>query len=346
MPIASTNPIANVTQGMNLAQGGSFTDLGGRTGTVNYDAATGQKLGTGATTTALATGGTYSPQSTTTLSSDKTSDILNAQNTTNKYATGNGVTTTPEGVSTTADGAVYTPYETPEPIKTNTGGYVGETYYAPGAQLPTDNNGKPMALTETSASSDAIKKSLNNLKAQSDALTSRMVSNIEAQFGILEAQQKEINASNNAATQGALFRSGAAQGDAYANLTQNYQVQKGVQALSDLQVKKESAILEAEQAGLNNDFQLQEKMNTLVAGIAQEQAAAGKELQATIQASQKKIQEAKDAMQKESAITELYNKITFNKEKHRHKTCICYCECDMCWTTVCSEAESVRIQED
>ncbi len=253
-----------------------------------------------------------STQSTTTLSSNKNTDIKGIQNTTNQYAQG-GVTTNPEtGISQTASGQAYTPYTTPEAPKTSksgttdTGGYYGETYYAAGSQLPTDSTGKAVNLTATSPTNDRIMQSLNDQKAQSDALTSQMVAQIENQYAALQKQQEQVNAGANAATQGALFRSGAAQGDAYAQNAVQYQVQQGVSALADLNNKKQAAILQAQQAGQTQNFKLQEQINNQIAQIAQQQAAAGQKLSDQIMAAQQKSQEAQLQQQKDSAISDIY----------------------------------------
>ncbi len=251
-------------------------------------------------------------QSTTTLSSNKTADIANAQATTAKYAQGGVTTDATTGIATTADGSPFTPHTTPEPTPTadngitSTGGYVGETYYAPGSQLPTGANGKPLSTTATSPTADKIFKSLNDMKVASDALTAKMVSGIESQYTGLINQQKEINTGNNAATQGSLFRSGAAQGDAYATQTQNYNIQQGVNALADLENKKQAAILAAQQAGLQNKFKLQEQINTEIASIASDQAEAGKKLFDTIQDANAKANASKIQASRDSAVADLY----------------------------------------
>lgn len=276
-------------------------------------------------------------QSTTTLSSNKTADIANAQATTAKFATGGVITDPTSGIATTANGTAYTPFTPAVPAgwdtqtyqnfktanpgiepttqdtnamnnagKTNTGGYVGETYYAPGSTIPTDNIGNPMKMTATSPSQDTILKSLSDQKASSDALTAEMVANIESQYQTLTNHQQQVNASNNAATAGAIFRSGAAQGDAYAQNAQNYQIQQGVDALADLATKKQTAILAAKQAGQTQDFQLQEKMNSQIADIAKDQAAAGKALSEKIQAATDLAKTARSQAVKDTAVADIY----------------------------------------
>lgn len=279
-------------------------------------------------------------QSTTTLSSNKAPDITTAQTTTAKYATG-GVTTDPTtGVATDASGAAYTPNKTvknnvynqdgstdvtytdgtTEKIPSNpssssvssegitsTGGYVGETYYAPGSTLPVDANGKYPATTATSPSQDQITKTLTDMKTTADALTASNIANIQSQYDTLQKNQQLINSSQNASTQSALFRSGAAQGDAYAQKAQNYQIQQGVDALADLETRKNSAIITAQQAGQAQDFQLQEKLNDQIASIAADQAAAGKALSDTIQAANTKANEAKIQASRDSAVADLYS---------------------------------------
>lgn len=251
-------------------------------------------------------------QSTTTLTSDKTADIKNNQNTTTALAQG-GVTTNPDtGIATSANGAAFTPYTPAAPVPisksgtTDTGGYSGETYYAPGSQVPTGSDGKPLTLTASSPSQDSILKSLNDQKAQSDALTAQMVANVTAQYEALQRQQEQVNAGANAATQGALFRSGAAQGDAYAQNAQRYQIQQGVNALADLATKKQFAILAAQQAGQAQNSKLQESINNEIASIAKDQAAAGQKLSDQILSAQQKTQESQAQVQKDTAISDIY----------------------------------------
>lgn len=306
---ASTNPVAN-TYGGTAALPTQYS----------YNSKTGASTPTGYTFSSP-----VANQSLTTLSSNKSKDILSAQNTTNQFAQG-GVSTNPDtGISTTANGAAYTPYTPPTPTTapangiTNTGGYVGETYYTPGSTLPQDSTGNYMPTTTTSPTADKILQSLNDQKAQSDALTAQMVSNIEAQFATLQNQQEQVNAGNNAATQGALFRSGAAQGDAYSQNTQNYQIKQGVDALADLATKKASAILQAQQAGQTQNFKLQEQINNELTQISQDQAAAGKKLSDQILDAQNKAKEIALQTKKETDITNLYNNGTYDPAQIQKK---------------------------
>lgn len=254
-------------------------------------------------------------QSTTTISNtNKINQVPAIQATTNQYAQG-GVTTDPNsGTSITANGTAYIPYTPPESTPssdtgiTSTGGYVGETYYAPGSQLPTGNDGAYLSTTATSPSQDTILKSLNDQKVSSDALTAEMVQNVEDQYKTLVSNQQQVNAGANAASQGALFRSGAAQGDAYAQNQQNYQIQQGVSALADLATKKQTAILAAKQAGQTQDFQLQDKINQQIDSIAKDQAAAGQKVSDAIMAAQTKANDAKIQATKDTTMSDLYSK--------------------------------------
>lgn len=153
-----------------------------------------------------------SSQSTTTLSSNKTSDILNTTNGINNMQT--GVTTNPtSGVSTYANGSVYTP---------------------PG--------------TDTSAEDSTIDSLLKEMLARTDADTANSIQSIQNKFAGLKLQQEQVNKGNEAASQGALFRSGAAQGDAYSNNTQGYQVQQSLNALNALDMQQLDAINAAKAA--------------------------------------------------------------------------------------------------
>ncbi len=230
----------------------------------------------------------FGNQSTTTLSSgNPTTKAPAIQAQTQQYAQG-GVSTNPDnGIATSANGAAYQPYTPAQPVSapttaqgiTSTGGYAGELYYAPGSTPPPGT-----ALTTTSPSQDAILKNLNDQMASADAITASTIQNITNQYNSLITKQQQMNAGSDAASQGALFRSGAAQGDAYSQKAQQYEVQQGVNALADLNEKKSAAITAAQQAGQQGDLQLQERINAQIADIGKQQADAAAKVQDTIQA--------------------------------------------------------------
>lgn len=282
--IASTNPVANVTKQ------GTVTPAG----VVNYNPNTGAKLGAGESVTVAAGGNTYgsnpvTTQSTTTLSSDKTADVANIQSKTDALSK-TGITTNPDtGVPTYANGEVYVPPEPGSPATATTsksgvspGGYVGDTYYPQGSLLPTDANGNYSPTTDTSPTNDSILKSLNDQKASNDSLTASIISSIQAQYQTLIDQQTRTNAGAVAGTTNALVRSGALQHDVFSDQNIAAQVSYGTQQIADLNSKEQMAIVQAQQAGQQMNFQLQDKINSQISSIRQDKIDAATKLNQTI----------------------------------------------------------------
>ncbi len=249
-----------------ITQGQSFTDTAGRTGIVNYDTQTGAKLATGGTTA-----NPYSTQSTTTLSSDKSKDILNTQNGIQQMSDGRGVTTNPDtGVSTYANNAVYD-------------------------------------TADTSAEDDNISSIIKGMMQRTDADTADSLQSIQNKYSLLKQQQAKVNTAGEAATQGALFRSGAAQGDAYANNTQNYQVQQGLQLMQSLDMEQEDALAAARVAGNANKNRVAELMLQQAKDIKERKQAVADKVNEQLLAQKKATDEAKAIADKEQATIDLYN---------------------------------------
>lgn len=156
-------------------------------------------------------GSSTSNQSLTTLSSNKSKDILN---------TSNGLKSVNRGVSTNPESGVAT--------------------YANGSAFDDKN--------DTSEEDDQIDSLLSGMLKRTDSETSNTIQSIQNKYSLLKQQQGRVNESQSAATQGALFRSGAAQGDAYANNTMGYQTQQNLQALQSLDMEEEDAINSARSA--------------------------------------------------------------------------------------------------
>ncbi len=235
-------------------------------------------------------------QSTTTLSSDKTKDIGNIQNTTNNLAQTGVTTDTNTGIATNADSSVYTPHESPEPADApengiSNGAYVGDIYYPPGAELPKDNTGNYFQTTATSPTDDKILASLNDQKSQTDALTASIITSIQAQYAQLIKQQEQVNAAQKGGETKLLLRNGGLQHTGSGQNVLSATVSYGISQLADLNNKEQMAILQAQQAGQQQDFQLQDKINQEISSIRDKKVEAATKLNDQIAAANQKLAE-------------------------------------------------------
>lgn len=222
-------------------------------------------------------------QSTTTLSSDKSKDIANIQGKTDKLSQ-TGVTTDPTtGVATHADGSIYNPGDTNDPIEApangiSNGGYVGETYYPAGAKLPVDSTGNFSPTTASSPTDVKILNSLNDQKAQNDALTASIISSIQNQYSQLISKQQEANNAQQGGETQLLLRNGGLQHTGSGQNVLSSVVSYGISQLADLNNKEQMAVLSAQQAGQQQDFQLQDKMNQQASDIRDKKIAAAQKI--------------------------------------------------------------------
>ena len=89
------------------------------------------------------------------------------------------------------------------------------------------------------------------------------------------------------------------------------QVSYGIQQIANLQSKENDAIVAAQQAGQNQDFQLQDKINQQISTIRDTKVAAAQKVQDQIQTANQKIADDKLQQTKDSFVaTELQNGIT------------------------------------
>lgn len=237
--------------------------------------------------------GVNGAQSTTTLSSDKSKDIVDIQNKT-KDLSKTGVTTDPNtGVSTYADGTVYNPTTTTTPATSttgvSTGGYVGDVYYPPGATLPVGTDGNYLGTTETSPTDDKILKNLTDLRTQNDALTASVISSVQKQYEQLIRQQEETNRGQTAGTTNLLLKGGGLEHTGSGQNVLSSTISYGISQLADLTNKEQMAIISAQQAGLNNDFQLQGKINDEISKIRDDKITAAKDLNEKLVTANKEI---------------------------------------------------------
>jgi len=255
-------------------------------------------------------------QSTTTLSSSNpASQVPAIQNTTQNYANTFGTTGNPQtGVTTNADGSQYQPYQPAQPATTQTGGYFGEVYYAPGSPTPTDSNGNPVNLTATSTGQDQILGNLNQQLSQTDSQTASMIQAIQAQYRQLIQQQQQTNKGQEAKVNNALLMGGVTgkgSSSQYAPISSEgiigAQVSYGLQQIADLNNKEQMAIAQAQAAGNAQRFQVQDKINNQIAQIREEKQKAAIKLNDTLLEQSKKVQDQNILLQKEQAIENIYS---------------------------------------
>jgi hypothetical protein len=240
---------------------------------------------------------------TTTLSNlNKINEVPKIIQKTDGLANDSGITTdTASGTSTYADGSVVEPPKEPTVAPksgiTEVGGYFGSEYYAPGAEIPTIG-GKPVNLTENSPEHNQIIEGLNNLRSQSDAITSSGIANIQQQFAGLIQQQNQQNSAMQGQTQNALLMGGATgQGSSaqFAPISSigilQSQINYGIQQITDLNVKEQNQILQAKQAGFDRNYQLQDQMNTEADYVRKEKHAAVLKLSEDIASAKKDADE-------------------------------------------------------
>lgn len=246
--------------------------------------------------------------STTTISNaNKITQVPAIQSTTNNLSK-TGISTDANGNATYANGTAYNPplaaapnpNPAPNPSTTTTGGYLGDVYYAPGATTPVDANGQPQALTPTSATDDQIMNNLTQAKAQSDAMTASLIDSIQSNYGRLIQQQTDANNSQQKNTNAALLHGGVTGSGSTSQYdpidSKNIiaaQVSYGTQAIADLQSKEDNAILAAQQAGQNQDFQLQDRINQQISSIRDTKVAAATKLNDQIAAQNQALAQQK-----------------------------------------------------
>lgn len=201
-------------------------------------------------------------------------------------------------------------------VKTNTsgitakGGYLGETYYAPGSTVPKGPDGKTLTLTDESPQNNTILNNLMSLKATTDSHTASLIDNIHQQFTQLIAEQRQTNAGQEGITNNALLMGGATgQGSSaqYAPISSSgiiqTQVSYGLQQIANLQTKEATMIIAAQQAGDDANFQLMDSYNKQIASIRKEKNDAAIKLNETLlNESEKFAQDKKDAQDKIDAI--------------------------------------------
>ncbi len=236
----------------------------------NAAKAAGQVVGTGTKAT-LSPGlsSNNTAQSTTTLSSNKATDILN---------TSNGINNMKMGSTSNTD--------------------TGASTYANGYAIPEAN---------TSQEDDTLNTILKGMLQRTDADTANAIQSIQNKYSLLKNQQQKVNESQSAATQGALFRSGAAQGDAYANNTVGYQTQQNLNAMQALDMQQEDSINAAKAAQSAGYARVAEMKYNEALDAKKRKLDLADQVNKQLADAQVKAQQAQIQSQKEDATIQLYN---------------------------------------
>lgn len=252
-------------------------------------------------------------QSTTTLSSDKSADIGSIGAITELLSKKGLSTDTQTGVSTLGDGTPYAPTPTitgsvvnadgsttetysdgSQKTKQNQsgsvsrGGYVGETYYAPGAQLPKDESGNYAVTSDTSPIDDKIIAGIEDQIQSNDSMTAGLIAQTREQYKRLVRQMEQANTAAESGLTNFLLRSGAIQSTQSGQSVIAGQVSAGIQRIADLNSQEQMDILKAQQAGLEKKYQLQDKINERILTTRKEKQ------EAAIRLNESMIQASKD----------------------------------------------------
>lgn len=261
--------------------------------------------------------------STTTISNankiNQVPGIINATNELSKT----GISTDPQGNATYSNGTLVpqitemTPATKAPVSDTSTGGYYGDSYFAPGTpieNLPKDAKGKPVALTESSPTDDRILSNIQSLKSQSDAITTSLIDGIGLQYEQLRQQQQEANAAANASTRNALLMGGVTgkgSSSQYAPISSSgiiqAQINYGLRKIADFNAKEQSAIIDAQAAGASRNYELMDKYNQEISKIRDTKVQAAQKLSDDIAEKNKKLAEKNLQSSRDSAIAGLYS---------------------------------------
>ncbi len=281
-----------------------------------------------------------STQSLTTLSSNKASDIARIQDKTKSFSDNNGLKTdTNTGITTDAsgkafnvaptvtgavrnpDGSTSTTYSDGSVKQTAsvdgttpTGGYFGDTYVAPGSPIPKDATGNPVALTQNPPSVQANIDSYQKLMTQSDALTASLIANTQQSYEQLIKQQEQANTAQQGGLTSFLIKNGSLQGTQSGQGALASQISYGLQQISGLQTKENAAIIAAQQAGLNQDFQLQGKINDTIDSLRKEKQTAIQKQNDDILKAQQDL--AKEQFDTQKATTDSINSLATEAAKN------------------------------
>lgn len=302
-PINTTNKIASTNPVQNITTQGTVTPAG----IVNYDPNTGAKLAKGQSVIVNQGGNTYgstpyATQSTTTLSSDKTTDILNNNNKLTTLST-KGVTTDPKtGIATTADGSVYNPPVT----------YVDQNFAdthdmtSPAYANYRVKTATPEDPYSTQVEDDQIDKNFAEMKANTDAVTAAEIASIQERYKRLKQQQAKINESTLGATTNALIQSGAAKHDVFSDDNIKLRLEQNADKIKDLEAEENDLINAAKAAQLANNNKILELKNAQIEKVREAKQAAAKKINDDLIEANKKAREAMMQASRNFAVADLF----------------------------------------
>lgn len=213
-------------------------------------------------------------QSTTTLSSDKSTDIATNNVALNSLSQ-KGVTTDPTtGVSTNADGSVYDP--------------------------------NALQTADTSKEDADIQANFDKMKANTDAVTASQIASIQQRYSQYVADQKKVNDSQLGATTNALLTSGAAQHDVYSNDAIKTRIDQNSQAIQDLESQENDLIASAQAAQATGDNKLLEDINAQIQQTRQNKITATTKMNDDIIAGITKTRENQAQAKVDSSVADVY----------------------------------------
>lgn len=147
----------------------------------------------------------------------------------------------------------------------------------------------------------ALYDQFTSLKSQMDATGAQNIQNVKDTYQSLIDQQTRANAGQEASVNALLLRGGSEKTASSAGIY-NAQVSYGLQQISDLNAKENAAVIAAQQASENNDYQLLDKQLSIAQQARTEKQAAASKLNDTLLAARQKQQDQMDQQNKDSAI--------------------------------------------
>lgn len=222
-------------------------------------------------------------QSTTTLSSDKTSDISNAVTKISRLSN-KGATTDPNtGVYTDASGRAISP-----PLEKE-------------------------KSANTSSFDDQIDQNLNEMQRMQDAATADTIANIKQKFDQRRSEQKSItekaskNLTNSLLMGGVTGKGSSAQfapisSEGIITSNENY----GLKKIADLDSQENDLIAEAKAAQLAGNFRILEKKNAEIEKKRAEKIETAKKLNEDIAKRNNEIRDAQIQNEKDTAVSQIY----------------------------------------
>lgn len=178
----------------------------------------------------------------------------------------------------------------------------------------TDTGEQELQKADTSEQDKQSEALMKTMQKDSDAITAQSIGISQNLFAQRKQEQAKINERAEKGTQNALLMGGVTgQGSSaqYAPISSGGTVQAqesyGLQQIADLDFQEQSLIMEAKQAGLQNNFRIAEKKMEEIDKVRQEKIDATAELNKTIIANNAKIREQNIQYDRDEAISKIYN---------------------------------------